>query len=93
MGGAALSECWAATTHEQQQPCRPVQHAPDDKSRATVASADEPEPRARQNVILELRHFAAKPGGGHVCALRRGNVEIPSDFTEAALRNYSGPKK
>jgi predicted nucleotide-binding protein len=37
-------------------------------------------PRARQNVIFELGYFAAKLGRGHVCALIRGDVEIPSDY-------------
>jgi len=39
-----------------------------------------PEPRARQNVLLELGYFIGKPGREHVCALKRGTLEIPSDF-------------
>lgn len=38
------------------------------------------EPRARQNVLLELGYFIAKLGREHVCALKKGEVEIPSDF-------------
>jgi predicted nucleotide-binding protein len=38
------------------------------------------QPRARQNVIGEMFWFAAKLGRKHVCALRKGNVEIPTDF-------------
>lgn len=38
------------------------------------------EPRARQNVLLELGYFIAKLGRERVCALKRGNVVIPSDF-------------
>lgn len=37
-------------------------------------------PRARQNVLLELGYFMAYLGRSNVCALRSGNVEIPSDF-------------
>jgi predicted nucleotide-binding protein len=37
-------------------------------------------PRARQNVILELGYFLGKLGRKGVCALRKGEVEIPSDF-------------
>ncbi len=37
-------------------------------------------PRARQNVILELGFFAAKLGRERVCALHKGDVELPSDF-------------
>lgn len=39
-----------------------------------------PEPRARQNVLLELGYFLGRLGRHKVCALKRGNVEIPSDF-------------
>lgn len=42
--------------------------------------ATELEPRARQNVLLELGYFIAKLGRDHVCALKRGDVAIPSDF-------------
>lgn len=38
------------------------------------------EPRARQNVLLELGYFIGRLGRERVCALRRGAVEIPSDF-------------
>ncbi|MBA1201985.1 nucleotide-binding protein [Pseudomonas capeferrum] len=38
------------------------------------------EPRARQNVLLELGYFLGYLGRDRVCALKRGEVEIPSDF-------------
>ena len=38
------------------------------------------EPRPRQNVLLELGYFIGKLGRERVCAFRRGNVNIPSDF-------------
>ncbi|HDZ73791.1 MAG TPA: hypothetical protein ENH55_13720 [Aurantimonas coralicida] len=38
------------------------------------------EPRARQNVLLELGYFIGKLGRANVCALKKGAVEIPSDF-------------
>jgi predicted nucleotide-binding protein len=51
---------------------------PDDVGRA---KADiDLEPRARQNVLLELGYFIAKLGRDRVCALKRGEVVIPSDF-------------
>lgn len=37
-------------------------------------------PRARQNVILELGYFVGKLGRNRVCALYKGSVELPSDF-------------
>jgi predicted nucleotide-binding protein len=39
-----------------------------------------PAPRARQNVVLELGYFLGRLGRNRVCALKRGEVEIPSDF-------------
>jgi predicted nucleotide-binding protein len=39
-----------------------------------------PEPRARQNVLLELGYFIGRLGRNRVCALKRGELEIPSDF-------------
>ncbi|UJH77458.1 nucleotide-binding protein (plasmid) [Burkholderia cenocepacia] len=61
---------------------------PDDKGGVAAAAMEELKPRARQNVILELGYFAAKLGRGHVCALRRGSVEIPSDFNGVQYIDY-----
>ena len=36
--------------------------------------------RARQNVLLELGYFLGKLGRDKVCALKKGEVDIPSDF-------------
>lgn len=36
--------------------------------------------RARQNVLLELGYFLARLGRDKVCTLKRGEVDIPSDF-------------
>ena len=38
-------------------------------------------PRARQNVIFELGFFIGALGRDRVCALHKGEVEIPSDFS------------
>jgi len=37
-------------------------------------------PRARQNVIGEMFWFAGKLGRGRICALKKGDLEIPTDF-------------
>ncbi len=37
-------------------------------------------PRARQNVVGEMFWFAGKVGRERVCALKKGDLEIPSDF-------------
>jgi predicted nucleotide-binding protein len=50
---------------------------PDDTG---CAKDGEPEPRARQNVLLELGYFIGRLGRDRVCALKRGTLEIPSDF-------------
>jgi len=39
-----------------------------------------PEPRVRQNVLLELGYFIGHLGREKVCALKHGALEIPSDF-------------
>jgi predicted nucleotide-binding protein len=39
-----------------------------------------PEPRARQNVLLELGYFIGKLTRARVCTLKVGELEIPSDW-------------
>jgi predicted nucleotide-binding protein len=39
----------------------------------------QPKPRARQNVIAELFYFIGRLGHNRVCALKKGELEIPSD--------------
>ncbi len=50
---------------------------PDDVGGPNVSGL---KPRARQNVLLELGYFIGRLGRDRVCALRRGDVELPSDF-------------
>lgn len=50
---------------------------PDDEGRVKGGVL---EPRARQNVLLELGYFIGRLGRDKVCALKRGQLEIPSDF-------------
>lgn len=38
------------------------------------------QPRARQNVLLELGYFIGRLGRSRVCALKRGELELPTDF-------------
>ncbi|WP_338754862.1 nucleotide-binding protein [Bacillus sp. FJAT-52991] len=52
---------------------------PDDVG-AAKDKKDNLQPRARQNVILELGYFMAKLGRGKVAALHKGNTDIPSDY-------------
>lgn len=53
--------------------------APDDVG-TEKGQEHELKPRARQNVILELGFLMGRLGRDRVCAIRKGSVEIPSDF-------------
>ena len=52
---------------------------PDDEGRLRDSDI-ELIPRARQNVIFELGYFAGALGRKYVCAMTKGDVEIPSDY-------------
>ena len=62
---------------------------PDDFGGA-ASSAPESRPRARQNVILELGYFIGKLGRTHVCALYKGNLELPSDIDGFVYIKHEG---
>ena len=52
---------------------------PDDAG-SLQGDENDPKPRARQNVIFELGFFIGRLGREHICALTKGDVEIPSDY-------------
>ena len=52
---------------------------PDDEGRPQ-GDGNEIRSRARQNVVLELGFFLAALGQERVCALLKGDVELPSDY-------------
>jgi predicted nucleotide-binding protein len=56
-----------------------VLFTPDDVG-ASASTPKNLQARARQNVLVELGYMAAKIGRNRVCVLRKGDVEIPSDF-------------
>jgi predicted nucleotide-binding protein len=58
---------------------------PDDEG---AKRGDPPRPRARQNVIAELGYFVGRLGRERVCALKRGDVELPSDFSGVAYTPF-----
>ena len=60
---------------------------PDDEG---CARDGRPEPRARQNVLLELGYFLGRLGRAKVCALKRGTLEIPSDFAGVVWESMEG---
>ena len=53
---------------------------PDDHG-APAQQVDNLQPRARQNVILELGYFLGRLGRSRVCVVYQAGVEIPSDYT------------
>jgi len=52
----------------------------DDRGGAKAVSPDQYQPRARQNVLLEMGFFLGRLGRGHVCVLYEPGVEMPSDY-------------
>lgn len=58
----------------------------DDLGRAKAASTLEP--RVRQNVLLELGYFMGRLGRENVCALKEGEIEIPTDFAGVAWHPF-----
>ena len=52
---------------------------PDDVG-AAKAEKNELQPRARQNVILELGYFIGKLNRNQICLLYKESVELPSDI-------------
>ena len=60
---------------------------PDDEGRLRAGTRDSGalNPRARQNVLLELGFFLGKLGRERTCAITKGEVEIPSDYKGVVL--------
>ncbi|MFM0307129.1 nucleotide-binding protein [Paraburkholderia sp. RL17-383-BIF-A] len=61
---------------------------PDDLGRSL--KEEELKPRARQNVLLELGYFIGRLGRNKVCALKRGDVELPSDYVGVVWEKMDG---
>jgi len=56
-------------------------------------SGGQMQPRVRQNVLLELGYFIGALGRHKVCALRCGDVDIPTDFAGVVWTEMSGEWK
>ncbi len=48
------------------------------------------QPRPRQNVLLELGYFIGRLGRKRVCALKRGEMELPTDFAGVVWEPFDG---
>ncbi len=53
---------------------------PDDFGALKDRTDDQHNPRARQNVVLELGYFIGKLGRERVCPIYKGEIELPSDL-------------
>jgi len=59
---------------------------PDDVGRGKAEEVLKP--RARQNVVLELGYFIGRLGRSRVCALKLGDLEVPSDISGVVYVPY-----
>ena len=48
--------------------------------KGTELASDNLQARARQNVVLELGYFAGRLGRERVAAIKKGDLELPSDI-------------
>jgi predicted nucleotide-binding protein len=62
--------------------------SPDDMAFPAASNAKQAKPRARQNVVLELGYFVGRLGRNRVIALKRGDLELPSDFSGVVYTPY-----
>ena len=62
---------------------------PDDVG-AALDETDQLNPRARQNVILELGFFIGKLSRQNVCMLIKGDIETPSDYDGVVYTEFDG---
>jgi predicted nucleotide-binding protein len=63
---------------------------PDDVG-ASEPESDALKARARQNVVLELGYFVGKLGRARVCALYKGDIDLPSDFLGVVYLSMDAP--
>jgi predicted nucleotide-binding protein len=77
--------------HSEQASFAVVLLTPDDVGGPCDAAAEQLRHRARQNVVAELFFFIGKLGRGRVCALVKGDVELPSDLAGVVYETMDGP--
>lgn len=61
---------------------------PDDVGRSKLKVEADNQARARQNVLLELGFFVGKLGREKVCALKRGDLEMPTDYVGVVWTDF-----
>lgn len=60
---------------------------------ASQEKKDELKPRARQNVVFEHGYLIGKIGRKNVCALLKGDIEIPNDISGVVYIKMEGEKE
>lgn len=63
---------------------------PDDVGGLASEQGETMQPRPRQNVLLELGYFIGRLGRDHVCAIKRGEMELPTDFSGVLWKSFDG---
>jgi predicted nucleotide-binding protein len=53
-------------------------------------SGETTQPRPRQNVLLELGYFIGRLGRDRVCAIKQGEMELPTDFSGVLWETFDG---
>ncbi|QNN24320.1 nucleotide-binding protein [Planctomycetales bacterium ZRK34] len=64
---------------------------PDDMGYSVSKGEGSKQPRARQNVVLELGFFYGMLGRSKVCAIIKGDIEQPSDYLGSLYIAYDEP--
>ena len=67
--------------------------SPDDRGFSKAKGPKTAKDRARQNVLVELGDFVGKLERSSVCALVKGDVEVPSDFDGVVYTKFEGDWK
>jgi len=62
--------------------------SPDDYAYPKSKNQETAKLRARQNVVLELGYFVGRIGRNRVLALKRGDIELPSDLVGLVYTSY-----
>jgi predicted nucleotide-binding protein len=68
--------------------CGIVLLTPDDMGYAQLDGAEKTQPRARQNVVLEMGMLMAAVGRRNTIILKKGNLEVPSDAGGLLYLNF-----
>jgi predicted nucleotide-binding protein len=81
-GGLSLAEALEKEIGPRPGQCRfgIVLLTPDDMGFSKADGPDKAEPRARQNVVLEMGMMLAAIGRPNVAILKKGHLEVPSDI-------------